>query len=70
MKFGRLIEYNIRIVFLKTLHTKYGENSPRRFFKNQNLKNQQSEDLYSLFLFYVQVVDYQNILKLRSFYFI
>ena len=34
LKFGQLIEYNMRYTFLKTSYTKYGEEaSPRPFYK-------------------------------------
>ena len=70
IKFGQLIEYSIKIIFLKKSCTKYGgETGPRPFFlKKTNLSislNQQSEVSYSLFFLFVQVKDYQNILKLR-----
>ena len=38
MKFGQLIEYNIRIVFVKRSYTKYGgETIPRPFSKKSKL---------------------------------
>ena len=59
MKFGQLIKYNIRNIFLEKLYTKYGgETSPRPFSKKSKLRlslDQQSKVLYSLFLLYVQV---------------
>ena len=67
MKIGRSIKHN-RNIFLEKSYTKYGgETSPRQFFKKSKLSiflDQQSEHLYSLFLLYVRVEDYQNILKL------
>ena len=37
MKFGQLIEYNMRNYFLEKLYTKCGgQTSPRLFSKNQN----------------------------------
>ena len=45
-----------------------GETSPRLFFKYLRLGislDQQSEVLYRLFLLYDQVMEYQNILKVR-----
>ena len=37
MKFGHLIEYNMRNIFLEKSYTKCGrESSPRPFSKNQN----------------------------------
>ena len=69
MKFGRLIEYNIRHIFLEKSWTKCSrETTPGPFFEKWNLSiflGRQFEFLYSLFLLYVQVEDYQNILKLR-----
>ena len=55
MKFGQLIEYNLRNIFLEKSYKECGgEASPRPFYKkNQNWA-------------YVQVKIYQNILKLRS----
>ena len=69
MKFGQLIEYNIRSIFLEKSYTKYDEEtSPRTLSKKFKLTfplDQQFEILYSLFLFYVPIMGYQNILKLR-----
>ena len=69
IKFGQLIEYNMRNIFLEKSYTKCGgENSSRLFYKKSKLRislDQQSEMLYRLFLLYVQVEVYQNILKLR-----
>ena len=68
MKFGQLIDYNIKYFSLK-LYTKYGEEtSPRPFYKISKLSlclDQQSEMLYFLLLLYVRVEVYQHILKLR-----
>ena len=37
IKFGRLVEYNIRIIFLKISKKNYGgEASSRPFYENQN----------------------------------
>ena len=37
MKFGKLIEYNVRYIFLKKAYTNCGrEASPRPYYKNQN----------------------------------
>ena len=64
IKFGHLIENNMRNFFL--------EKSRRPFSKKSKLGislDQQSEVSSSLFLlisFYVQIEDYQNIWKLRS----
>ena len=66
---GQLIEYDMRNIFLEISYTKYGgEASPRPF--NIKLKlsislDQQSEILLTLFLLYVQIEVYQNIVKLR-----
>ena len=53
-KFGQLIEYNMRNIFLEKSYTKYrGETSPRPFSRKLKLsisQNQQSKVLYSLFL--------------------
>ena len=36
MKFGQLIEYNMRNIFLEKSHSKYGaEASPRPFYKKK-----------------------------------
>ena len=49
MKFGKLIEYNLKNIFLEMLLTKYGkEASPRPFHKKSKLSkslDQQSEML-------------------------
>ena len=69
MKFDQLIEYYMKSIFLEKSYTKSGgEFRPRPFLKKSKLSitlDQQSEVLCSLFLLYVQVKDYQNILKLR-----
>ena len=69
MKFGQLKVSIRRNIFLEKLYTKYGgEASPRSFSKKSKLSitlDQQPEISYSLCLYYVQVKDYQNILKLR-----
>ena len=36
MKFGQLIEYNMRNIFLETLYTKCGGETSRRFFYGLN----------------------------------
>ena len=67
--FGQLIEYNIRNIFLEKSCKKSGkEISPILFFKKSKLITSlyhQFHFLHGLFLLYVQVEDYQNILKLR-----
>ena len=69
MKFYQLIAYFMKSTFLEKPYTKYGgEFRPRPFLKKSKLSislDQQSEVSYSLFLLYVQVKDYQNVLKLR-----
>ena len=60
MKFGQLIKYN--------MNTKCGARTGLRTSKKLKLSispGHQSEHLYSLFLLYVLVENYQNILKLR-----
>ena len=67
MKFGHLIEYNMRYSFLEKSHTKCGgETSPKPFNKKSKLNislDRQTEIFYCLFLLYVQVKMYQNISK-------
>ena len=69
MKFGKLIEYNMRIIFLERSYTKCcREASPGYFSKKSKLTiflDQQFEVSYSFFLFYAQAKGYQNILNLR-----
>ena len=61
MKFCQLIEYNMKNNFLEKLYTKFsgsGETIYRPFSKKSKLSislDQQSEVLYSLFLFYVNL---------------
>ena len=64
MKFGQLIEYNMRNIFLEKSYTKYGgETSPRPF--SEKLKLSVSLDQYSKFLHNFIFIDgYRNILKL------
>ena len=65
MKSGQLIKYN-RKIFLEKSCTKCGEKLVPGFsLKIKISLGQQSEVLYSLLLFYVQVKDYQNMLKLK-----
>ena len=56
MKFGQLIECNIRNIFLEKSYAKCGgESSPRPFFEKVKLTislDQRSKDLRSLFLLY------------------
>ena len=53
IKFGQLIEYKMRKVFLEKPYTKcVGETSPRPFYKKSKLSislDQQSEMFYGLF---------------------
>ena len=68
MKFGHLIEYNMRNIFLEKSYTKCGGEASQHYYKKSKLiifLHQQLEMLQSLFLSYVQVKVYQNILKLR-----
>ena len=57
MKFGQVIEYSMRNIFLEKSCTKCdGETSPRPFFEKAKLSislDQQSEVSYSLVLMYV-----------------
>ena len=57
MKFGHLIKYNIRNIFLGKAYSRCGgKASPGLFPKKSKLNislDQQSEMLYSLFLLYV-----------------
>ena len=59
MKFGQLIECNMRNIFLEKSFAKFGgETSPRRFSEKLKLsisQDQQSKVLYSLFLLYVKL---------------
>ena len=71
MKFLQLIENNIRNIFIRKLYAKFEEKLiPDPFLKNENWAylslDQQSEILYNIFLLYIQVEDYRNILKLTS----
>ena len=68
MKFGQLIEYNLRDIFLEKSHTKYGgETIPRLFWKKIKIEHISGSVFYSFtyFVFIVcQVKDYPNWLKL------
>ena len=59
----------MRNIFLENSYTKWGgETSSRPFSKKTKLSiflDKQSEHLYSLLSLYVQIVEYQLILKLR-----
>ena len=68
VKFGQLIEHNMRNIFLEKIYTKCGEASFRPLCEKSKLGvilDQQIEVLWRLFLLYVKVKVYQNILKLR-----
>ena len=62
MKVGQLIKDNTRNIFLEKSYTNCGgETSPRPFVETQKFSmplDHQSEMLYGLFLFYVQVEVY------------
>ena len=59
MKFGQLIEYNMRKIFLEKSYPKCGgETSPKPFSKKLKLSislDQQSKVLYNLFLLYAKL---------------
>ena len=69
MKFGQLIEYNTRNIFLEKSYTKCSrETICRPFSKKSKLSTslkQKSYPLYSLLFIVYQVEGYQNTLKLR-----
>ena len=69
MKFGQLLEYKMKNIFVEKSYTKWGgETIPRHFYKKLKLSrslDQWSKVLYSFFIIY-QVEDYRNILKLSS----
>ena len=57
VKFGQLVEYRMRNIFLEKLYIKYGgRTSP--ISKLSISLDQQSEVLYSLFLLYVKLKGY------------
>ena len=67
MKFGQLIEYNIRNIFLENDIQSMVRNYSRPFSKKSKLSislNELSKVLYSLPLLYVKLRTIQNILKL------
>ena len=59
MKYGQLIECNMRNIFLEKLYTKYGrETSPRPFSEKLKFNislDQYPKVLYSLFLLYANL---------------
>ena len=69
LKFGKLIEYNMKNIFLEKPCLKYGrETIPRPFSKKSKLGislDQQSKKMYSLLLLYIHGKVYENILKRR-----
>ena len=69
IKFGQLIEYNMRNISFKN----HPQNMVKKLVQNPFIKNQNwaylwinSLKYYSLFLLYIKVEVYQNVLKLRS----
>ena len=68
IKFGQLTKHNMKNIFLAKSYSKCGgEACPRNFYKKSKVSiylDQQSEILYSLFLSYVYMNIYQNIVKL------
>ena len=69
MKFGHFIEYNMRNIFLEKSYTKCHAGTGLRTSKKSKLsisQGHQSEHLFSLFLLYALVENYQNILKRRG----
>ena len=66
MKFGQLIEYNMRNIFLEKSNTKCClETSPRSFSKKIKIEHISGSTSFTQFIFIVcQVEGYQNILKL------
>ena len=69
-KFGQLIEYNMRNIFLEKSYTECsGETIPKLFSEKSKLSislDQQCKVLYSLFLLDAQVEGYRNTLNLIS----
>ena len=69
IKFGQLIDYNMRNIFTKKWYTKFGgETSLKPFSVKLKLSislDQQSKVSYSLFLLHAKLRGYQNILKLN-----
>ena len=59
MKFGHLIKYNMRNIFLEKLYTRYGgETIPRYFSEKSKLRislDQISKVLYSFLLLYAKL---------------
>ena len=68
VNFGWFIECNMRDIFLEKPYTKCGKGTGLRISKKSKLsisRGHQFEHLHNLFLLYVQVQNYQSILKLR-----
>ena len=67
MEFAQLLEYKMRNIFLK-YHIRNVVEAlvTEKKSKLSIFLDQQSEMLYSLFVFYTQVENFQNILKLRG----
>ena len=67
MKFGQLIEWNTRDIFLEKSYAKCdGETSPRPFSEKPKLSislDQLSKVLYSLFLLYTKLRDIETYWK-------
>ena len=67
MKFGQLIECNMRNIFLEKSYSKCGETSPKPFSKKLKLTislDQWYKVLYSFVFIVWHVEGYRNILKL------
>ena len=64
MKFGQLIECNMRNIFLEKSYTKYGgETIPRPYFKKSKLSislDQYSKVLHILFLLFAKLTTVQS----------
>ena len=68
MKFGLLIEYNMRNIFLNNSYTKCGaETTPRPFSKKikiEHLSRSIAQSFMQIFFIACQIEDYRSILKL------
>ena len=70
-KFGQLIEYNVRNIFLEKWYVKYGKKVVPDFFSKIKFEHTSGPTvcvftiLYSLYSLYVQIGNYQNILNLK-----
>ena len=63
-KFGKLIEHNMRNIFLEKTYTKWaGESVPRSFSKNKKVSITLDLKFYTAFFIVCQVESYQSILK-------